>query len=56
MITATNPITGDNMELAATTEVGEIITADDGTMFEVTVIENGQANLSEVSVDEDWGQ
>jgi lysine biosynthesis protein LysW len=57
MITATNPITGDSFELPGNTQVSEIVTdPNDGNMFEVVSIEDGQAELSEVTIEEDWGQ
>jgi hypothetical protein len=57
MITATNPVTDEQFELPEDTQVSEIVTdPNTGEMFEVKNIENNEAELEQVTIEEDWGE
>ena len=57
MITAINPVNEEQFELPEDTQVSEIVTdPNTGEMFEVKAIENSEAKLEQVTIEEDWGE
>ena len=44
------------VELKAMPELNEVLTLDDGLMYEVIKIENNVPMLKNVKIEEDWGQ
>ncbi|MBD3280272.1 hypothetical protein GF389_01980 [Candidatus Dojkabacteria bacterium] len=54
---AINPITDAEFEIPADTVVSEIITDEEGNMFEVIEIsDDGNVKLEVVTEEEDWGE
>ncbi len=54
---AINPLTEEQFEIGDDTSIGEIITDEEGNMFEIVEIsDQGVATLEAVSEEEDWGE